>query len=149
MLLRHARLPFRHSPALSMVLLDAYSTVIMRLRGHELRSGSHVSRPSRQQLLNGGFDVLGNVELLGCHSCRNTDRAFVTDGSGSPNPVITFFASTAARLPRRERLTWSVFLGSYSGMGSFQRCLWRSRDFLLIQLVVQNGFAATRQTRCC
>ena len=58
------------------------------------------------------------VELFGCHSWRNTDRAFVTDGTGSPNPAITFTASTAAFLPSRERLTWSASLGSYTGMGN-------------------------------
>ena len=59
MLLRHARLPFRHSPARSMVLSDADSTGIKRLCKHELRSGSHVSRISEQYLVDGDFDALG------------------------------------------------------------------------------------------
>ena len=60
--------------------------------------------------------MLRAVELFGCHSWRNTDRAFVTDGTGSLNPAITFSASTAARVPSRERSTWLASLGSWAGM---------------------------------
>ena len=80
------------------------------------------------------------VELFGCHSCRNTDRAFVTDGTGSPNPAITFSASTAARLPSRERLTWSVLLGSYSGMGSLHQS---NQSVLLLEFGTSNPYSVT------
>lgn len=40
------------------------------------------------------------------------ERALVTDGGGVPRLVMMVWASTVARLPRRERLMWSVSLGS-------------------------------------
>ena len=88
-------------PSRPMVLSNPYSTGIMRLRTHELRSGLRVSRLAGQQLLNGGFDVLGGcairLPLVPQHGPRLRNRRH---GVTQPGDHLLRFDSCVPALPR-------------------------------------------------